>query len=80
MELLLILFLIYLLINTGVVIFRVVAVVIANNPYFALKAVGSSLAASIVGYIMKGYIPVEIALFGITGFLIYLLFLVITEN
>ncbi|QLB23290.1 hypothetical protein A6B44_08760 [Pasteurella skyensis] len=80
MEVILLIFFIYLLITTGATVLRVTGYVISNNPRFALKAGGSSLIASLVGYIFKGYVPIEITLFGVTGFLIYVLYLLLIEN
>ena len=80
LEALLLLFLVYLSISSGAVVLRVTGHVVASNPRFTLKAGASSLVASIVGYILNGYVPIEIILFGITGFLVYVLYLLITGN
>jgi hypothetical protein len=72
--------LIYLIFSTATHILKIVLQVIVNEPKFAIKAFSLSLVFSILGYIIKGYVSIKIVLFGVAGFLFYLLYLLVIED
>jgi len=75
-----VLFLAYLLVSTITVVLRVTIHVIRADPHFALKAGAGTLLTSALGYLLDGVIGIEIVLYGVVGFLIYILYLLIDAS
>lgn len=80
MEFFIVLFLAYLVLSTANSLLTVTFRVIKSNPKFSIKAFLSSLLMTVIGYFIKGHISIEIVLFGLSGFFLYILYLLLIEN
>ncbi len=75
-----ILFILFFLVTTGHVLLKVTIKIIFESPLQILKTIGGTLLGIAFGYIRHGSVPVEIALYGVTGFIVYLLFLLVSKD
>lgn len=59
---------------TVVVVLKVTISYSRREPMFAAKTFGSALASAAVGYLFKGHVEVKLALWGVGGAIIYVLY------